>query len=155
MLALSKGLGAPFGAVIVGSTATIDAARTDAGALGVLSVHRMGHLAAAAHVALEEFVPRITKDHERARALARSLARIDGIDVDLRSVQTNLVRAEITKPTLDACGFVAGLGRHGIGASVMEEARAVRFATHADISDDDVESAARAAALVLSGAADL
>jgi threonine aldolase len=148
MLSLSKGLGGPFGAVVVGSAVVIKAVRQQAHLLGALSVHRMGYLAAAGLVALDTRAGKLEEDHRRARLLANGLASIEGLRVDFRSVQTNLVRVEVTAPSLNASSFVQGLSGYGIGATVIEPPGAVRLAVYHQITDDDINSAIRAAELV-------
>ncbi|CAI5522084.1 unnamed protein product [Closterium sp. Naga37s-1] len=66
---LSKGLGAPAGSVIVGSVEFIAKARRLRKALGG-SMRQVGVLAAAGLVALQESVPRLIRDHQRAMQLA-------------------------------------------------------------------------------------
>jgi threonine aldolase len=67
MLSLSKGLGAPFGAVLVGRADFIRQARQNAELIGASSVHRLGYLAAAAQDAIASKEGRLEEDHRRAR----------------------------------------------------------------------------------------
>ncbi len=69
---MSKGLGAPVGAVLVGSSDFIVRARLMRKALGG-GMRQSGVLAAAALYALEHNMPRLREDHQNARRLAKGL----------------------------------------------------------------------------------
>jgi len=89
-LDLTKGLGAPVGAVLAGSRAFIEAAWVFKQRLGG-AMRQAGIVAAAGVYALEHHVERLAEDHERARRLARGLADLPGIAVDAERVDTNIV----------------------------------------------------------------
>jgi threonine aldolase len=135
-LCLSKGLGAPVGSVLVGRRAFIDAAHRYRKLLGG-GMRQAGVLAAAAIVAVETMVERLAIDHARARAFAEAIADAPGIDVDLHSVQTNMVYARIA----GADAFVRALATGGVLANALT-ATSVRFVAHADLADGEVEAAA-------------
>jgi threonine aldolase len=127
---LSKGLGAPMGSVLCGGRETIEQARRVRMMLGG-GVAEGGVMAAAGLVALD-YLPRIAEDHAKARRLAAGL-RAMGFTVD--EPQTNILLVRM--PNAPAA------------ISVLEEARvrvlpigsAVRFVTHRDLSEADVEAA--------------
>ena len=89
-ISLSKGLGAPAGSVLAGSRELIERAhryrRMSGGAM-----RQSGILAAAGSYALANNVERLADDHANARLLADELLRGDDIEIDLDSVQTNIV----------------------------------------------------------------
>ena len=87
---VSKGLGAPVGSVICGSTDLIARARRVRKMLGG-GMRQAGIIAAAGIVALERMVDRLAEDHTNARTLAEGVAKLPGLSVDLASVQTNIV----------------------------------------------------------------
>ena len=58
-------------------------------------MRQAGILAATGVHALEHHVDRLAEDHRRARTLAESFDAIDGLRVNLESVQTNLVYFDI------------------------------------------------------------
>src|SRR5947208_10948334 len=87
---VSKGLGAPVGSVICGSTDLIARARRVRKMLGG-GMRQAGIIAAAGIVALERMVDRLAEDHANARALAEGVSKLPGLSVDLASVQTNIV----------------------------------------------------------------
>src|SRR5512147_2693009 len=78
---LTKGLGAPVGAVLAGSRAFIEEAWRYKQRLGG-AMRQAGIIAAAGLYALEHHVERLADDHERARRLARGLAELPGVAVD-------------------------------------------------------------------------
>jgi threonine aldolase len=87
---LSKGLCAPVGSVLVGSKAFIAQARRIRKSLGG-GMRQAGILAAAGLVALETMIDRLAEDHAHARLLAQGLAQMPHVQINLDSVQTNMV----------------------------------------------------------------
>ena len=90
MFCLSKGLGAPVGSMLVGSAEQMDSARLFRKALGG-GMRQAGVLAAAGLMALEHGPKRLHQDHANARLLAETLANLDGVEIDLDAVETNIV----------------------------------------------------------------
>jgi threonine aldolase len=136
---LSKGLGAPVGSILVGSRASIDRARIYRKALGG-GMRQAGILAAAGLIALEEGPLRLHEDHANARLLADAIATCDYADIDLPSVQTNIVFFTL-KNEGDAPAFVAALRNEGILCSAIGQ-HAVRLVTHSDVSREQCERCA-------------
>ena len=89
-ICLTKGLGAPVGAVLAGSSAFIDRAWRFKHQFGG-AMRQAGIVAAAGIYALENHVDRLAEDHANAGHFAELIAKIPGIGVDLDSVQTNMV----------------------------------------------------------------
>ena len=139
MFCLSKGLGAPVGSILVGSRASIDRARIYRKALGG-GMRQAGILAAAGLIALEEGPLRLHEDHANARLLADAIATCDGADIDLPSVQTNIVFFTL-KDGGDAPALVAALKSEGILCSAIGP-HAVRLVTHSDVSRAQCERCA-------------
>jgi threonine aldolase len=139
MFCLSKGLGAPVGSLLCGPAAVMAAARTERGRLGG-GMRQAGVLAAAGLVALETMVERLADDHARARRLAEAVASRFPGSVDPDSVQTNIVCADAhTLPEK----IIPALEEHGVRVGTID-ARTVRFVTHKDVDDEDLERAIRA-----------
>lgn len=134
-ICLSKGLCAPVGTVVCGSAEFIHTARRRRKMLGG-GMRQAGILAAAGLVAIEENIERLADDHRRARDLANGLATIDGVNVDLDTVHTNMVFFHMADGTSKSAAQVANdlRERHGIwvGAEGYAEFRAV---THYWIDD--------------------
>jgi threonine aldolase len=140
MFCLSKGLAAPAGSLLVGSRDFIDEARSVRKMLGG-GMRQAGVLAAAGIVALEEMPARLREDHANARLLAEALSENPRFSVDLDSVQTNIVMAEIS--TGSAAEAVETLRSKGILAVSTGPAQ-IRFVTHKDVGRQDVERAVQA-----------
>jgi threonine aldolase len=133
-LDFTKGLGAPVGAVLVGSRELIDEAWRWKQMLGG-AFRQSGIVAAGCLYALDHHVSRLAEDHENARFLARELASLPGVELDPATVQTNIVIFSVA----DAPGFVARVAdRVELQAF---GARRVRAVTHLDVTRADVERA--------------
>jgi threonine aldolase len=140
---LSKGLSAPVGSVLVGSQAVIDEARRYRKMIGG-GMRQAGVLAAAGLVALQSGVDRLADDHQHARRLAEGLARVPGVRIDLATVQSNIVRFDITgMGGLNAAGLADGLAEHGVRIS-GGPGTGVRMVAHRHIDDDSVDLALEA-----------
>jgi len=133
---LSKGLGAPVGSVLVGSTEHIAAARIWRKRYGG-GMRQTGMLAAAGRHALRHHVERLADDHANARVLAGALG------VDPATVDTNIVFAEVTDPA----AFVAEAAARGVRLMQLGRTK-VRVVTHLDVTREDAERAAEALATI-------
>jgi threonine aldolase len=94
-------------------------------------------IAAAGLVGLREMVDRIPEDHANARKLAEGLADMPGMYVDLETVQTNLVFADLAQE-LDGPELGARLEADGVRINVFGPDR-IRFALHYEITSSDVD----------------
>ena len=128
---LSKGLGAPVGSLVVGSSAVIEEARVWRKRLGG-GMRQVGILAAAGHHVLDHHVERLAEDHEHARLLAEACR------VDPASVDTNIV----VVPVDDPVRVVTAAREEGVLVSAVG-ATSLRMVTHLGVSHDDVERAAK------------
>ena len=90
MFCLSKGLGSPVGSMLVGSRLCMDEARMFRKALGG-GMRQAGVLAAAGLVSLNEMTERLVDDHANARLLAEAVAEVESVEIDMASVETNIV----------------------------------------------------------------
>jgi len=136
-ICLSKGLGAPMGAVIVANQEFIRRARRYRKMFGG-SLRQAGYMAAAGLYALEHNIDRLTEDHQRARRLALGLAELPGIYLDLETVQTNIVVFDVTQTGLTSADFAEQLQAAGILVFTSGPYR-VRMVTHLHITDTDIE----------------
>ena len=131
MFCLSKGLAAPVGSMLVGSRDFIDQARKYRKALGG-GMRQAGILAAAGLIALEKMPSRLHEDHANARFLAAELAKLPGLKIDPKSVQTNILIVDISATGIGSSDFTRRLGEKGLLiGSVNNEI--VRFVTHMDV----------------------
>ena len=130
----SKGLGCPVGSILCGDKLFIETAKKWRKILGG-GMRQVGILAAAAIYALDNNIDRLKKDNEKAKYFAEEINKSDAINVDLKSVQTNIVifktnkysKAEITDK-LKAKGVIISSGSY-------DNLRAV---FHLDVSEDDL-----------------
>lgn len=141
MFCLSKGLGAPVGSMLTGSAELMDSARLFRKALGG-GMRQAGVLAAAGLMALEQGPKRLHEDHANARLLAEALANMDGADIDLDAVETNIVIFKL-KGDRSAADLVARLKARGILMSALGGGF-IRLVTHLDVSPGDCITAAEA-----------
>jgi threonine aldolase len=140
MFCLSKGLCAPVGSMLVGSAELIDRARIYRKALGG-GMRQAGVLAAPGLIALEEMPKRLAEDHANARFLAERLAELPQVEIDLETVQTNIVIFEL-KATRDPAPMLARLKQRGVLAGTAA-AHQIRFVTHNDVDRAACEIAAQ------------
>ena len=138
---LSKGLGAPVGSMIVGSKDFIERCRVIRKMLGG-GMRQVGVLAAAGLIALEEGPKLLPVDHENAQILAQGLAKIPGIQIDPKTVQTNIVIFYLGGARLDAPQFVEKLNQRKVLSGAVDGSR-IRVVTHRDVSRADCEQAVR------------
>jgi len=138
---LSKGLGAPVGSMIVGSKDFIERCRVIRKMLGG-GMRQVGLLAAAGLVALEEGPKLLPEDHENAQILGRGLAKIPGIQIDPKKVQTNIVIFDVRQTSLPAPQFVEKLSQRKVLTGAVDRTR-IRVVTHRDVSRADCEQAVR------------
>jgi len=137
MFCLSKGLSAPIGSLLVGTRDFIEAAWPVRKMMGG-GMRQVGLIAAAGLVALETMPERLHEDHSNARLLADGLAGHAVLSVDLATVQTNIVIADLKG--MSSAEFLSRLGARGVMA-VATGAEQVRFVTHKDVSRAEVEQA--------------
>lgn len=140
-LCLSKGLGAPAGALLLGPKALINEARRWKHVFGG-AMRQAGILAAGGLYALQHHLPDIEVDHANAQALASVLQDIPGIRLDPWP-ETNIVYFDISRTGMTGIDAMARLEQHGVRASGMGATR-LRFVTHRDISTADIHRASTA-----------
>jgi threonine aldolase len=138
MFCLSKGLSAPVGSMLAGSTEFIERARRWRKLLGG-GMRQAGVLAAAGLCALDEMVGRLADDHRNARRLAEGLQGLPGIAIDLARVETNMVFGDC-QPPLTATAFIERCREAGV---LLDQASLYRWrmVTHRGVSAEDVDYA--------------
>jgi threonine aldolase len=141
---LSKGLGAPVGSVLCGSSAFIERARRWRKLLGG-GMRQAGILAAGGLYALEHNVSRLAEDHANARLLAEGLSRISGLRVDPPQIETNIVFFEVDPP-LDTPSFIKRLA--GAGVRVGGMGSRLRAVTSLEVTREDIAYAVETAAQI-------
>lgn len=137
MFCLSKGLSAPIGSMLCGTSDFIEKARKVRKLLGG-GMRQSGVIAAPAIVALQEMIPRLKEDNRNAKNLADSIAIIPGIKINIDSVQTNILVFNISELNVTAKEFCEKLYNN---YSIMVSAHSlytVRMVTHRHIDVDDI-----------------
>ena len=134
MFCLSKGLCAPVGSMLVGSAERMEQARIYRKALGG-GMRQVGVLAAAGLIALETMPARLHEDHANARLIAEALSHIDCVEIDLDSVETNIIIFQVTGE-VSAAEVVARMKARGVLISTVGPT-AIRVVTHHDVSRAD------------------
>lgn len=126
-LCLSKGLGAPVGSVLSGPKDFIRRAVRNRKMVGG-GMRQSGVLAACGLYALANNVERMAEDHDHASHLAHRLAELGGVEIDLASVQTNMIWLTVTK------GGAGPLSDHmkTKGIIVADPAPQMRLVCHLD-----------------------
>ncbi len=132
---LSKGLGAPIGSLILGSKDFIEEAFRVRKAWGG-GMRQVGIIAAAGLYAIKNNISRLKEDHEKAKQLAEFLDGLENVEINLSTVQTNIISfmpLKISvKDGIKLCaenGLKLGAGGHG----------KIRAVTHLDVSFYDIE----------------
>ncbi len=133
----SKGLGAPVGSLIAGSRDFIVGAHRYRKIVGG-GMRQAGIIAAGALYAVKNHIPRLAEDNENARRLAESLFKIDGVEVDLDSVQTNILYFSISKEHGTAEDIVARFRQQGILMMSLSP-QGIRAVTHLDVSKGNID----------------
>lgn len=136
---LSKGLGAPVGSVIIGSSDFIEQARVFRKMLGG-GMRQVGILAAAGLYAVENNLKRLDDDHKKAKTVGEAISKLKTFQIDLNLVQTNMVIAEI----------VGGVSQDEVLKQLRSNAllltpekhNCVRAVTHLDVSFEEILLAA-------------
>jgi len=139
-VALSKGLGAPGGSLLAGSRELIERAvryrRMFGGAM-----RQVGIYAAAGLHALDHHRTRLVEDHANARRIATVLAQHPRVDLELASVQTNIIVFRLRADAPDAAAVVERARERGVLLFPFG-ARTLRAVTHLDVSAGQCERAA-------------
>lgn len=131
----TKGLGAPIGAVLVGSRELIDEAWRYKQMWGG-AMRQSGVVAAAGLYALDNHVERLAEDHDNARALAEGLAQIDTVEIDPSTVETNIVVFRVP----DAVRTGEALRSAGVQVTRLDSVR-IRAVTHLDVDRPGIDRA--------------
>ncbi len=148
---LSKGLGAPVGAVLAGTREFIERARLLKHMFGG-AMRQAGIIAAGGIYAFEHHVDRLAEDHANAKFLAEGLASIPGVKLVYDTVPTNILFIDVS-----GTGMTPQQVEHGINALGVrmgggyDGAKVIRAVTHLDVSRDNCAEAIEAVRQVCTG----
>ncbi len=148
-VAFSKGLGAPGGSLLAGSREHIARANRHRRRLGG-AMRQVGIFAAAALHGVEHHRARLAEDHANARRLAERVARCEAVQLDLTTVQTNIVVFQLRAGAPDAAAVVAAARARGVWVGAFGP-RTVRAVTHMDVSAAQCDEAAAQLVALLQG----
>jgi threonine aldolase len=135
-ICLSKGLGAPVGSVLLGSTPFIKKARRWRKVFGG-GMRQAGSLAAAGIYALDNHIERLKEDHTKALEIKNALLKKDFVK-EIFEVETNIVIANI-EGKYNATQLAAALKEKNILVIAMTPAL-IRFVVHLDITTEMLAS---------------
>jgi threonine aldolase len=141
-VALSKGLGAPGGSLLAGTREFIARAVRHRRMLGG-AMRQVGIYAAAGLYALDAGLENLVKDHANARRIAERLARCAAIQLDLATVQTNIIVFRLAPGSPDAATVVAKARERDVLVSAFGP-RTIRAVTHLDVSSEQCALAGEA-----------
>jgi threonine aldolase len=131
-ICLSKGLGAPYGSVIIGPKDFIKRCRRYRKSIGG-NVRQAGLMAAAGIYALDNNMKLLKEDNNRAKKIAQVLSELSFVE-NLLPVETNIIIFDL-KPFMPFEKFQAIMSEHGIRFSAFGP-QTVRFVTHLDFTDE-------------------
>lgn len=141
MFCVSKGLGAPVGSLLVGSSAFLARAREVCKLTGTF-MRQAGVIAAAGILALEpENIARLAEDHANAAHLGKLLSVVDNAIMDPKADQTNFVYMNVSPTGKSALEVRDGLLKRGLLVAKMTD-ESIRLAVRREITRADVERAA-------------
>ena len=135
-ICFSKGLGAPIGSILCGAKDDIKKAHKFRKIIGG-GMRQAGIIAAGALYALEHNVERLKDDHRNARHFAEEISNLHEVDIDLSTVQTNLV---IFKVRRDAEKLRMDLAEKNV-ILTNDGPEKIRAVFHKDVSNEQTEHA--------------
>jgi threonine aldolase len=139
-VALSKGLGAPGGSLLAGSRELIEACLRHRRMLGG-AMRQVGIFAAAGLHGLEHHMARLVEDHNNAGLVARRLIESSRVQLDVNTVQTNIIVFSVTDDGPGPLTIVARARERGV-LIIAFGRRTIRLVTHLDVSREQCEHAA-------------
>ena len=146
-VALSKGLGCPVGSVIAGSGEDMARATRVRRMFGG-AMRQAGILAAAGLYALDHNLSRLSEDHANARLIAERLAGVRGVELDLATVESNIVIFRMKEGAPDAAAIAARAREEGV-LIVVFGPRILRAVAHLDVTKEQCAHAAGVIARVI------
>ncbi|MFH2037266.1 MAG: GntG family PLP-dependent aldolase [Candidatus Zixiibacteriota bacterium] len=137
---LSKGLGAPIGSLVLADKNIIERAIRVRKLFGG-AMRQSGLIAAGGLYAIEHNIARLKEDHDNAHMLAMEINKVDGFEIDIERVQTNIVIANIAGLGKNSIEVMHILGEHHILCVPFGRTK-IRFVTHLDVTAEQCRKAA-------------
>ena len=141
----SKGLGAPIGSALAGSTSFIERVRRFRKMFGG-GMRQAGIIAAGALFALRNHRARLAEDHANAKALASGLAGVEGLETHSAEVETNMVLIRVQP--MPAQQLVQQLQAKGVLVLALGP-DTIRAVTNLMVSGNDIQRAVAVTAEVI------
>ncbi len=135
----SKGLGAPVGSVLCSDAQTIAKAHKFRKIIGG-GMRQAGVIAAAALYALENNIERLKEDHEKARFFAEEISKLKEIDINMATVQTNIIIFSVKRSESSVNKFKSDLKDKNVLISDGSYG-SLRAVFHLDVSMEQVKEA--------------
>ena len=135
---LSKGMGAPVGSLMLSTKDRVLKARQWRKRYGA-GMRQAGILAAACHYALDNNLPLLKNDHQRAKSIANAIYAVAPKIIDPGTVETNIVGLDITSMKITASDLSVQLKEKGILSGALTP-KYLRLVTHLDLTDSDIEN---------------
>ena len=133
----SKGLGAPVGSALVGSSDFIARSRRFRKMFGG-GMRQAGIIAAGALYALKHQRERLAEDHDNAQRLAQGLQGVKGVEIDPEAVETNIVN--FGTPGRSAEEIAKALAKVGV-AMLATGPHKIRAVTNLMVDASQIETA--------------
>lgn len=136
----SKGLGAPFGSMLLGRRDVIERARRFRVWYGS-GFHQIGIYAEAAHFALTRQLDSLAEDHRLTRLLAERLSELPALAPDLSAVETNMIFINLAPLGLDVDDFEKRCRQRGLLLCGFPP-QMVRLVVNRNVNEAEVREAA-------------
>lgn len=134
----SKGLGSPFGSMLMGKKDIIKKAKRLRVWLGS-GFHQIGIYAEAARFALSSQLERLKIDHRLTKQLAEKLMLISNLNVDVNNIETNMIFLDISKFNISADEFVERCKSNGLLLCSWLPSL-IRIVVHRDITEEMIQT---------------
>jgi len=139
---LSKGLGAPIGSLVAGTTTFVDRVHRFRKMFGG-GMRQVGIIAAAGIYALDHHIDRLKEDHQNAKRLVLGLKEIRGISIDPEEVETNILIFDVAGTGMTPLQVYDAMKKEGVLIHASGKTQ-IRLVTHLDVSKEDIEVALKA-----------
>jgi threonine aldolase len=138
-ICFSKGLGAPVGSALCGTTEMIAFARRHRKMFGG-GMRQAGIIAAGALFALEHNLEQLHIDNQNAQQLAQTIRDTEGLQLAGDRADTNIVMFDVSSRVGSPSALVAELESQNVRCLALGPTR-VRMVTHLDVSNTQINQA--------------
>lgn len=135
----SKGLGAPYGSILMGTKSFIQKVKKYRKWYGG-GLHQSGFMAAAALYAIKNNIPRLAIDNHIAKKFAELLSDIELLNVDPVLVETNIIMLDVSQLGITSFDFVKEAKKMNILLYPWSK-YCVRAVTYSGITIEDIINA--------------